>query len=1056
MEKRSRATDRILVALLGSLALLCFAPPVASGQAAERYVVVDRPTSTLRSFNVSDDAPAGAVTTGVNPDAVVVSPNGRLAFVANLNSDYVSVIDLTINAEVARIGHLRARNLALNADGTRLVVPLNAPYQEEVAIVDTATLSVLERVHLNGQVGDNPAQNDILLGPVVIAGNRAYLNPQGATSSSGLVPLPVVVIDLTSYAVSTIVGSNIGQAPLDSSIAGTPDGNTVVATRIGAAQSLIINTNTGTFQAVSLGSLCAAMAVTRSSGDPDGIYAYVVCLNLGSIPLIKVMDLNPGSSAFGQLVPGANATLPFPSASSLDANSFVEIALTADSNRAYAVTANGTSVSNIAVVDTGKLLNDPANAVTSQFRVDSSLRGIAVALTQAQPPLSAPTIAGVTPGAVVNNIASTVHVTGSGFDADARVRIGNLDWVGANVLSATELEAVVPGGVPAQGGDVIVTNPKSAGPVADQQQSGMLRGQFVIASPPVFQPVHQALVTNFGESTLAILNASSNATVTPATRIGFQPQGIAVSSDGQRAYVEELRPAAVSVFSILTGQNETRIPLVGPSSTITPGQLDGIAIAPHPATGRPVAYVVAGSPAASGEDEKLFVIDVDLTDPPSSTFNTVVDTQLAGLTNGTARVGLASSPSGRFVYSWGNASPAGSNRLVVFDVLTRTTVVHTSGSLDVNPSQLRVHVTPDGQSLLLRRIDGSIKVLDISVDPMSPVPVATVTGTPPSPLTALNLIAYQVVGNRLFAYDVSRNAVVIFNFDRTTPDFSQLGSFVFPGTPAATFGGIAVTPDGNLIYAVLPGEDAVAVLDTTKVIAGDAGALLTKIRTGLGAQTIAIRPGTPTTAGTAVAVQPLQNVSLSFDSVTAGGTTTVATTNTSPFSAPAGFQLGDIPVYYEISSTAVFTGNVEICFNYGPNTINGPEADLRVAHYDTTLSPPAWVDVTVLPVNTAEHRICAQVTHLSPFVVGIGSTNFLYDSLVQVITNTIQPTGIMRSLRAKALASRAAFDRGDESAAASQLNALRLEIGAQSGNLTVVSERDYLLGQIDSILARLQ
>jgi hypothetical protein len=90
-------------------------------------------------------------------------------------------------------------------------------------------------------------------------------------------------------------------------------------------------------------------------------------------------------------------------------------------------------------------------------------------------------------------------------------------------------------------------------------------------------------------------------------------------------------------------------------------------------------------------DERLFAIDAD---PASPTFNTIIDTQDAGLTNAAGNRGaLAVTPNGRYIYSQGFGTPDG--RLLIFDRVGRTVTVLSLGSLGVLSFQSRMHVTPE-------------------------------------------------------------------------------------------------------------------------------------------------------------------------------------------------------------------------------------------------------------------------------------------------------------------------------------------------------------------------
>lgn len=99
-------------------------------------------------------------------------------------------------------------------------------------------------------------------------------------------------------------------------------------------------------------------------------------------------------------------------------------------------------------------------------------------------------------------------------------------------------------------------------------------------------------------------------------------------------------------------------------------------------------------------------------------------------------------------------------------------------------------------------------------------------------------------------------------------------------------------------------------------------------------------------------------VSVTFSNVTTAGTTTLTTTTTGPV-PPDGFKLGNPPVTYDISTTAVFSGSITICFNYTGITFNNSP---KLFHYQGG----SWVNVTT-SVNTTTHVVCGSVTSLSPF-----------------------------------------------------------------------------------------
>jgi uncharacterized repeat protein (TIGR01451 family) len=819
----------LILPALSCLAAIAFHPSASTaasdsnkvktpqGGAIEHYFLADRNNALVHTLNVSNNTQVGSARAGTNPDAIVISPTGRLAFVANLNSNYISVIDLTINAEIRRLKDLRAKTLALNADGSRLIAPMIGNRQpDEVVIIDTATLAVIQRVSLNGLLGDDPGNRfDISLGAVVVVGNRAYVENESN--------FPVAIIDINTFAVSTVPGSNVGLALFSSpAIAATPSGNHVVVLKQAPSALLIIDTGTNTVvKNTALPSTPNAIAITRDAADPDGVSGYLV----RSSNLISAVNLNPASPNFGQIVSGASLPAAF--------GATVEIALTADSNRAYVASASTTSTNNVAVVDTGLLITNPATALINQFRVGATLRAVAVDFTDTMPPADAPIVTSLSLNTVVNSAPTTIQINGSGFAAGAFVRFGNLDPVPATFLSPNLIEATIPQYAAAQVADVIVTKPNLGGGGAGQNPlSGILIGQLTINNPASFQPTNRVFTTNFGEGNLSGLNLAT--TLMQPNPISFDLMGLAFTPDGQRIYVDQFSPGAVRVFNVATGMVEATIPV----GNTTLGQADGIAVAPNPATGKPVALVVSGIRTGVNIDEQLSAIDAD---PTSPTFNTVIDTLNAGLTNAAGNRGaLAVTPNGRYVYSNGFGTPEG--RLLIFDRVGRTVTILLLSSLGGTAFQSHMHVTPDGQSLLLVDLNGNIKVLDIGANPLSPTLVATITGVIPGGLDPLFLNRFQVEGNRLFAYDSVQHVVEVFNFNRATADYSVLGTFVIPGTPDLLACGFGVLPGGAFIYAALVDDGAVAVVDTAKVIAADPGALLTKVATGLSPFAIAISP----------------------------------------------------------------------------------------------------------------------------------------------------------------------------------------------------------------------
>jgi Leucine-rich repeat (LRR) protein len=125
----------------------------------------------------------------------------------------------------------------------------------------------------------------------------------------------------------------------------------------------------------------------------------------------------------------------------------------------------------------------------------------------------------------------------------------------------------------------------------------------------------------------------------------------------------------------------------------------------------------------------------------------------------------------------------------------------------------------------------------------------------------------------------------------------------------------------------------------------------------------------PTPEGSSVIVTPTDNttgtspVTLTFEYVTESGGTTLVTSESGP-TPPSGFQLGDPATYYDITTTATYSGLIEICISYIEGSYIGPEELLRLYHY----AGGSWVDCTTL-VDTENNIIYGEVTSLSAFAI---------------------------------------------------------------------------------------
>jgi len=125
-----------------------------------------------------------------------------------------------------------------------------------------------------------------------------------------------------------------------------------------------------------------------------------------------------------------------------------------------------------------------------------------------------------------------------------------------------------------------------------------------------------------------------------------------------------------------------------------------------------------------------------------------------------------------------------------------------------------------------------------------------------------------------------------------------------------------------------------------------------------------------TGAGSNVSVPLGDVVDLEFESVTAGGTTELVVSTTGP-PTPAGFQVIslDEPLFYDISTTASYTGTITVCIHYDDTWLTAEEEQaLTLLHYEGG----QWHNITT-SLLTASDVICGQTTSLSQFAVGFSA-----------------------------------------------------------------------------------
>jgi hypothetical protein len=125
----------------------------------------------------------------------------------------------------------------------------------------------------------------------------------------------------------------------------------------------------------------------------------------------------------------------------------------------------------------------------------------------------------------------------------------------------------------------------------------------------------------------------------------------------------------------------------------------------------------------------------------------------------------------------------------------------------------------------------------------------------------------------------------------------------------------------------------------------------------------------PTPQGTEVGVQLTDAVALTFDDVGTEGETSLSESTIGPPTEGVFAVNSDPTVFYELSTSAAYNGNVVIRVRYDETTLTIPESAVRLYHYDADAVPPQWVDITT-DVDTEANVVSGSCSSLSPFVLG--------------------------------------------------------------------------------------
>lgn len=202
----------------------------------------------------------------------------------------------------------------------------------------------------------------------------------------------------------------------------------------------------------------------------------------------------------------------------------------------------------------------------------------------------------------------------------------------------------------------------------------------------------------------------------------------------------------------------------------------------------------------------------------------------------------------------------------------------------------------------------------------------------------------------------------------------------------------------------------------------------------------------PVNEGTAVKVQPLPEVILTFSEVVKKGSITFRLLFDGP-KASAGYLVGSPPVFLEIAGGLEFKGPVGICITFAPGLFPDLGADLRVLQREEK----SWVDET-RTLDREKHVVCAELPKLGLLLLAVRSVHGLYDDLAATM-RLIPSEELQQDLAEPVLQSREAASKGDRVTFEQRLKTVREQVAAAGNDKLPVQVRDwitYFLNRLDA------
>lgn len=412
-------------------------------------------------------------------------------------------------------------------------------------------------------------------------------------------------------------------------------------------------------------------------------------------------------------------------------------------------------------------------------------------------------------------------------------------------------------------------------------------------------------------------------------------------------------------------------------------------------TNQVTASILVSSPghiAVSPDSKRVYVI----TPGGLATIDTATNSVIATVPVGPGPAGVALNPTGTRAY----VGVQFGSYVAVVDTATQSVIAQTP-----LPVHLATHVavSPDGTRVYAGNQDSLVYVIDAATNSIvAAVPVGNFVGE----------VAVHPAGTYVYAAVINSNTVAVID-SATNAVVAQIP--VGPGCSYCGPSTVAVDPLGEFVYAPAQGDFILRTIRTSdhavvatapstgnyplsavvhpdgkrlyvtnfsdgtlSVISPQTGSTVATVPVGsqprgVGVVVTPATVATPTGTDVAVTAPALLSdgstattVELNFSQVVVAGQTTI--TATAPLKGappPADFKLGsgNSAYYYDVSTTATFSGSVVLCFSWQEGQFTN-ENLIKVMHHENG----DWVNVTT-SVDKTNNVACGAVTSFSPFAL---------------------------------------------------------------------------------------